>query len=47
MHKMKLVSDMGKKEHCMKLTFIRHGKTQGNLESRYVGRTDQPLCAEG
>ena len=44
---MKLVSDMGKKEQCMKLTFIRHGKTQGNLESRYVGRTDQPLCAEG
>ena len=31
----------------MKLTFIRHGKTQGNLESRYVGRTDQPLCREG
>ena len=27
---------------------IRHGKTQGNLEGRYIGaRTDEPLCAEG
>ena len=31
----------------MVLTFIRHGKTQGNLEGRYIGRTDQPLCEEG
>ncbi len=31
----------------MKLIFIRHGKTQGNLEKRYIGRTDQPLCGEG
>ena len=31
----------------MKLTFIRHGKTSGNLEGRYVGRTDEPLCSEG
>lgn len=31
----------------MKLTFIRHGKTQGNIEHRYVGRTDESLCEEG
>ena len=28
--------------------FIRHGKTAGNLEGRYIGRrTDEGLCAEG
>ncbi|MBQ3380023.1 MAG: histidine phosphatase family protein [Clostridia bacterium] len=27
--------------------FIRHGATAGNLLRRYVGRTDEPLCAEG
>lgn len=26
---------------------IRHGKTKGNLERRYVGRTDEPLCEAG
>ena len=27
---------------------IRHGKTAGNLEGRYIGRrTDEPLCEEG
>lgn len=31
----------------MKICLIRHGKTAGNLESRYVGRTDEPLCAQG
>ena len=31
----------------MKLQFIRHGKTQGNLEKRYIGSTDEPLCAKG
>lgn len=31
----------------MKLVFIRHGKTVGNLERRYIGRTDEPLCKEG
>lgn len=31
----------------MRLIFIRHGKTTGNLEKRYVGRTDEPLCGEG
>lgn len=31
----------------MRLAFIRHGETRGNLEGRYVGRTDEPLCEEG
>ena len=31
----------------MKLIFIRHGKTAGNLERRYIGRTNEPLCDEG
>jgi len=32
----------------MRIIFIRHGKTVGNIEKRYVGgRTDQPLCPEG
>ncbi|MBO4367094.1 MAG: histidine phosphatase family protein [Clostridia bacterium] len=32
----------------MKLFLVRHGLTQGNLESRYIGcRTDEPLCARG
>lgn len=30
----------------MRLIFIRHGKTKGNTEGRYVGRTDEPLLAE-
>lgn len=31
----------------MKIIFIRHGKTAGNLERRYIGRTDEPLCEQG
>ena len=31
----------------MKLIMIRHGQTQGNMEGRYLGRTDEPLCPEG
>ena len=31
----------------MKLLFLRHGLTQGNLEKRYIGTTDEPLCAAG
>lgn len=31
----------------MELVFIRHGKTRGNLESRYIGTTDEELCKEG
>lgn len=30
-----------------KLFLIRHGSTAGNLEKRYIGRTDEPLCPEG
>ena len=30
----------------MELIFIRHGKTMGNLEGRYVGRTDEPILPE-
>jgi len=26
---------------------IRHGATAGNMERRYIGRTDEPLCEEG
>lgn len=26
---------------------IRHGKTKGNLEHRYIGRTDESLCEKG
>lgn len=26
---------------------IRHGKTAGNQEGRYIGSTDQPLCEAG
>lgn len=29
------------------LYFIRHGATAGNLERRYIGRTDEPLCPAG
>lgn len=31
----------------MKIYMIRHGKTAGNLNGRYIGRTDEPLCGEG
>ena len=31
----------------MRLIMLRHGKTAGNLQKRYIGRTDEPLCAEG
>lgn len=31
----------------MKINFIRHGKTLGNMQHRYVGRTDEELCKEG
>lgn len=30
-----------------KLHFIRHGLTQANLDGRYIGRTDEPLCQRG
>ncbi len=31
----------------MRIVFIRHGKTAGNMEKRYIGRTDEPLCEAG
>ena len=31
----------------MKILFLRHGLTEGNLGKRYIGRTDEPLCPEG
>ena len=31
----------------MKIIFIRHGKTVGNLERCYIGRTDELLCDIG
>lgn len=31
----------------MTVYLIRHGQTRGNLERRYIGSTDQPLCAQG
>ncbi len=29
------------------IVFIRHGATEGNLDKRYIGSTDEPLCPEG
>ena len=31
----------------MKLFYVRHGKTQGNLDKTYVGHTESPLLGEG
>lgn len=31
----------------IKLFLIRHGMTQGNIEKRYMGRTDVSLCDDG
>lgn len=31
----------------MKMIFIRHGETAGNLSKSYIGRTDEPLCRQG
>lgn len=31
----------------LKIVMIRHFATQGNLQKRYVGSTDEPLCEEG
>ncbi len=30
-----------------RVLLIRHGATAGNLEKRYIGRTDEPLCEQG
>ncbi|MDE6004439.1 MAG: histidine phosphatase family protein [Oscillospiraceae bacterium] len=31
----------------MKINFIRHGATAGNLQKRYIGITDEALCEQG
>ncbi len=31
----------------MEMILLRHGKTAANLERRYNGSTDDPLCREG
>ena len=31
----------------LRVTLIRHFATQGNLEKKYIGITDEPLCEEG
>ena len=31
----------------MRITLIRHGKTVGNMERRYIGASNVPLCPEG
>lgn len=31
----------------MEVLLIRHGKTDGNIKRRYVGSTNEPLCAAG
>lgn len=31
----------------LSIVLLRHGKTEGNLENRYNGRTDDPLCQLG
>lgn len=31
----------------MTINFIRHGKTAGNSEKRFIGSTDEPLCEAG
>lgn len=30
-----------------KIHLIRHGLTQGNIEGRYIGSTDMPICEQG
>lgn len=34
-------------ENQIELMFIRHGATEANKEHRYLGKTDEPLSAEG
>ena len=31
----------------MKIVLIRHGATAGNIKKRYIGTTDEDLCASG
>ena len=34
-------------KRTVRIAFVRHGATRGNLEKRYVGTTDEALCEEG
>lgn len=31
----------------LNIAIVRHGKTKWNMERKYMGRTDKPLCKEG
>lgn len=31
----------------IELTFVRHGMIKGNMEHRYIGKTEEALCAKG
>lgn len=31
----------------MRIVLIRHGRTNGNVQKRYIGKTDESLCTEG
>lgn len=41
------VGGWGDARMALNIALIRHGKTLGNLQKKYVGSTDQPLCNEG
>ena len=30
----------------LEVLLLRHGQTQGNLEKRYIGKTDEPLLVD-
>lgn len=34
-------------KRTVSVTLLRHGATEGNLERRYIGITDEPLCEAG
>lgn len=34
-------------KYSVYISLIRHGSTKGNLEKRYIGVTDEPLCEAG
>ena len=42
-----LIPEEERREGFFSLYLIRHGQTAGNLEKRYIGLTDEDLCAEG
>ena len=38
-------AENSRREGMMELLMIRHGRTKGNTENRYIGTTDEPLLA--